>query len=194
MSAAASSLILTQLTNCLIHRLVESLIPVRMINFPQVGHFIILVVSNKWQKASLIVLARAGVWHPWAREMNIIILIKPTESYLKHTFLRPLNDQLNQNFAEKLVVHNLSFLISDWESFSIIKKCCGTRLIVVNFYRFFFKVNVEITVTLLVLFQVEHLLDWSNFSLDYPYIIFCFLKKNEIWSSGFWIMFICSSL
>ncbi len=33
--------------------------------------------------------------------------IKPSVSYLIHTFLRPLNDQHDQQFSEQPVVHNL---------------------------------------------------------------------------------------
>ncbi len=35
------------------------------------------------------------------------IMFNPTVSYLVHKFLRPLNDQHDQNFAEMPVSHNL---------------------------------------------------------------------------------------
>ncbi len=97
-----------------------------------------------------------------------------------HKFLRPLNYRHDKTW--KPVVHNLlacmpyvvwlivhSF-ISSKRPFSPLSDCPHVLLL---WNPYFYNANPVITFILLVIFQNEHLLDWSTLGLlDNPYIIF----------------------
>ncbi len=123
-------------------------------------------------------------------ELNFKLSSRGSSSSLSESSSRSGDPQGSDGPASRVVTWAVCFE-------RLLEDHVGVRYFTVRFNADFYEANVGITLIFLVIFQHEHLSEWSsliNFTWLSRHLFLFFIIEYQILSSGFWGTFICSSL